>query len=91
MSNEVRVGSMFSEVVDAIDEYFKDDETIAVDCMLWLREKVGDNSGVIARWLEDKHRCVDCGEKMVRYDVREYHPEVDCYENLSFVKCPSCD
>ena len=74
--------NMRNEVLEALEEYYKNDIEILVDCLRYLKEddKV-DNLGY----------CTECGAKLTEYHYREYHPEVDAYENMIDLCCPNCD
>lgn len=74
--------NMRSEIIEAIKNYYHDDIEIMVDCLRYLQE---DNE------VEEMGYCPFCGNKMIVYPYREYHAEVDAWENLYEVCCPNCD
>lgn len=89
---ETKIGNMSAEIVEAIEEYFHYEEDIATDCLLFLSKMDKDNTFApfIERWFEDHHRCSHCGEHLVNSVWREYHPEVDAWENVEETFCPRC-
>ena len=84
---------MSLEVIEAIEEKFKNDEEILVDCFMYLLNTVNDNklSFKISTALEKMDRCPYCGTKFEVMQYREYHPEVDAYEDMADMYCPNCD
>lgn len=74
--------NMHPEVIEAIKEYYKDYPDIIVDCLLYLGE---DDE------LYSMGYCPNCGSELIDFHYREYHPEVDAYENLVELACPCCD
>lgn len=74
--------NMRTEVLEALEEYYKDDIEILVDCLRYL----GEDDKV-----DDLGYCAVCGSKLIEYSFREYHSEVDAYENLCELCCPNCD
>ena len=74
--------NMRNEVLEALEEYYKNDIEILVDCLRYLKE---DDK------LYDLGYCAECGAKLIVCHYREYHPEVDAYENMSDLCCPNCD
>lgn len=79
---------MFNELYDALKEYYKDDEDILVDCLLYLSD-MGVSSADDR--LSDMGRCLNCGNKLEFCWHREYHSEINAYEDICDVYCPSCD
>lgn len=89
---------MTSEVIEAIKNYFGDDEEIAVDCLLYLSDINSMNrSGELAvrasRELEKMGRCYRCGRNLQAYSYNEYHNELTgCpIERITEYVCPVCD
>lgn len=74
--------NMRNEVLEALEEYYKNDIEILVDCLRYLKE---DDK------VFDLGYCTECGAKLIEYHYREYHSEVDAYENMSDLCCPNCD
>lgn len=87
--------AMDNEVIEAICEYYKDDEDTAADCLVYLMSlKCLPLAFASATTLENMNRCPDCGCKLQSYTHQVYHPEVDeppFYETLTEVYCPNCD
>ena len=86
---------MHNEVIEAILEYYKGDEDMAADCLVWLESlKHISLSFKAATALEDMGRCATCGCKLDTYVHTEYHTEVDeppyC-ETVVELYCPQCD
>lgn len=86
---------MYDEVIEAVCEYYKDDQDIAVDCLLYLASLKDMRLAVAAtRELEAMERCPECGSKLESYTHLVYHPEVDeppQYETVTEIYCPRCD
>lgn len=74
--------NMRYEVLEALREYYKDDDEILVDCLRYLNE----DTEVL-----EMGYCPNCGVKLITISYREYHPEVDAYEELGEIVCPECD
>lgn len=85
---------MLPEVMEAIETHFCDDKDIMIDCVLYLMNATCREEDVayLKQWLQDRNRCVDCGEELVRAEYREYHPECGpgVYEVMSEYYCPNC-
>lgn len=80
------------EILEAITDYFKDDEDIMADCLIYLSKITPSNfSYSCIDELIKRNRCTHCGMKLVEYCYKEYHPEVDAYEDRCELVCPSCD
>ena len=97
---QVRAPNMESEVIEAIQEYFKTIEPeIVVDCLLYHaclpeREDLVRILSASARYkLENMNRCTQCGEELQVGHYREWHDEVDggAFEEMSAMYCPNCD
>ena len=86
---------MYSEVVDAVVDYYSHNKDVAVDCLLYLASLKDMRLAYAAtRELEAMERCPECGSKLESYTHMVYHPEVDeppCYEPVTEVYCPRCD
>lgn len=74
--------NMRIEVLEALKEYYKDNEEILIDCLRYLEE---DNE------VFEMGYCSECGTKLIEFHYKEYHSEVDAYENLCELCCPNCD
>lgn len=87
--------NMSEEIVEAIKEYYKDEEETAVDCLLYLAEtKVLPLGYVVYRNLERMGRCTKCGNKLEPYTYNQYHDELDeppMVETITELCCPQCD
>lgn len=87
------VGDMSFEILEAIEDKFKDDEEILVDCLTYLAN-FKDKTIIeykASNVLEKMNRCPHCGTKYEVMYYREYHPEVDAYEDMADMYCPNCD
>jgi uncharacterized protein with PIN domain len=86
---------MKNEIIDAIREYYKDDESMTVDCLSWLSTGNLLELVEVARdELISMNYCPYCGSKLQTFTWREYHPEVDepmRFEEMSEMCCPNCD
>lgn len=91
----INVVNMSEEIVEAIKEYYKNDEETAVDCLLYLAEtKVLPLGYVIYRTLNRMGRCIECGNKLKSYTYTQYHDELDeppMRELITETYCPQCD
>ena len=83
------------EIIDAIREHYKDDESMAVDCLSWLSTGNLLELVEVARdELISMNYCPYCGSKLQIFTYREYHPEVDepmQFEERAEMCCPNCD
>ena len=85
---------MHHEVIEAVCEYYKDDEDALADCLVYLSSLKCLSLAVHAQvQLDAMGRCAVCGCKLERYTHRELHTELDepCYETLTEIYCPNCD
>lgn len=86
---------MIHEVMDAIEEYYKKDEDVMVDCMLYLKDatEMAGDSRIVERWFEEHNRCPTCGEPLAIHHYKEPHTEcgVGVYEDMAIPYCPNCD
>ena len=86
---------MHNEVIEAVCEYYKDDEDTLADCLVYLSSLKVLSLAVHAEIeLDNMGRCSTCGCKLETYTHQEYHTEVDeppFYETLTEVYCPNCD
>lgn len=86
---------MHNEVIEAVLEYYKNDEDMAVDCLVWLTSlKHISLAFKAAEALDDMGRCSTCGCKLQSCTHQEYHSEVDeppFYEIVTDWYCPQCD
>lgn len=89
------MSSMFYEVLDAIEDFYKTDEEIQADCILWLKQITNDVKTQVHcdEWLDKHHRCPKCGTVLQTYNYRQPQPyqEGIVYEDMSEEFCPYCD
>lgn len=91
------IPNMRSELFDAIDFYFADMPDVAADCLLYLsklqnnEEMVNALSHEARNRLNQMNRCERCGEPFKFYHYKEWHDEVNAYEDMTDVYCPNCD
>lgn len=91
--------NMSPEVIEAVREYFKDEEDVCVDCLLFLKElrNEDDNAKRLSHYaegeLESMERCPVCGSKIEWHHYQEPHDELDgCpMEDMYEKYCPECD
>ena len=91
--------NMLPEVLEAIEEYFKNDEDVLTDCWLYLESLADDKKKVnqlvvnAENKLYDMGRCPNCGSPMQTYKYLEPHTELDgCPMEEMYEKyCPDCD
>jgi hypothetical protein len=89
------MASMINEIIDALEDYFND-EDIVTDCLIYLDGAIrGDRFAprIISDWFENHDRCNCCGMKLFAYTYQEPHPELDgcpC-ETLTEMLCLNCD
>ena len=83
------------EILEAITEYYKDDEDLMADCLVYLSKITpSDFSYSCLDELVKRDRCVNCGSKLVEYSYKEYHPEIEGdikFEVVRELACPNCD
>ena len=86
---------MYDEVIEAVCNYYKDDQDTASDCLLYLATLKCLPLAVHAQiQLDAMGRCTTCGSKLESYTHQVYHPEVDeppQYETVTEIYCPRCD
>lgn len=84
---------MFSEIIEAIEEYYKDDEILIAECMLYLAGAKWKGYSPFCEWLNNHGRCWHCGAKLTQRAYKEPHPEVGegVYETLYENYCPICE
>lgn len=84
---------MYGEIIEAITNYYKDNEDIAADCLLYLKNHSNNHymSDFINKTLNEMDRCIDCGTKLEICYYKEWHPEIGVFENLADIYCPHCD
>ena len=83
------------ELIEAIKEYYKDDEDLQTDILLWLSHLDEKQQDKLIRncecELDSMGRCMRCGQPLEVMYYKEYHSEVNAYETLSDIYCPNCD
>lgn len=83
------------EILEAITDYFKGDEDIMADCLIYLSKITpSDFSYSCLDELIERDRCTNCGSKLMEYSYKEYHPEIEGdikFENMCKLVCPNCD
>ena len=86
---------MHDEVIEAVCNYYEDDQDTAADCLLYLATLKCLPLAVHAQvQLDAMGRCTTCGTKLESYTHLVYHPEVDeppQYETVTEKYCPNCD
>lgn len=88
------MADMHDKVIEAVCNYYEDDQDTAADCLLYLATLKCLPLAVHAQvQLDAMGRCAVCGCKLERYTHRELHTELDepCYETLTEIYCPNCD
>lgn len=78
------------EIIEAVTEYYKEDEDILTGCLAYL-SNVPFFGVYTDDELESRGRCKSCGTKLIEYTYQEYHSEVDAYEDRCELVCPECD
>lgn len=83
--------NMSYEIIEAIEAYYKNDEDMIADCMLWLL--YGTDRANVWQWLVDHDRCDVCGSKLKQRAYKEPHNEIGngVYETLYEWYCPECE
>ena len=86
------------DIIEAMKDYFKDDEEIFVEALIYLLKSCDPVHGIwikgeIAHELRMMGRCPKCGAKLERIKIYEPHIELDdCpYEIIVEDCCPKCD
>lgn len=83
--------NLSSEIIEAIVEYYKDDDMIT-DLLLWLIHGNKDKLDYACeKELLKMNRCPNCGDRMETMTHLEYHDEVDATEYITELYCPTCD
>lgn len=84
--------NMSYEIIEAIESYYKNDEDMIADCMVWIT----DNKTLLIveadDWLYKHDRCLYCGSKLKQRAYKETHNEIGngAYETLYEWYCPEC-
>ena len=87
--------SMLPEIKDAIEFMYEKDSAykdVGIDCYLYLAHcKDSIIAGYFAKVLEELNRCEKCGEELISYPRKVYHPETESSEEVTDWVCPRCD
>ena len=82
------------EVIEAVEEYYKNDEDMIAYCLSYLRKFSNENDEfMLAEELRRIGRCPLCGGKLKEFIYKEYHPEIEGdnkFEIMHDVYCPEC-
>lgn len=85
---------MLDEIMEAVEEYWKqypDGEEIIANCYAWLNRKLSSVDILpLEMWLDKHEYCPECGEKLTELHRTEWHPEVQCVEQITELVCPNC-
>lgn len=82
------------EIIEAIEEYYKDDEDILVDCLVYLSKNHNKKLSYLAQdKLEEMDRCSECGSKLVPHTYEEHHTELfgNPIEYITELVCTNCN
>lgn len=87
------MNNMSYEIIEAIESYYKDDEDMIADCMLWLANAPWKGMSPFWEWLNDNSRCDRCGSELKQRAYKEPHNEIGngVYETLYEWYCPECE
>jgi len=82
-----------NEIVDLIVDTFKDDRTLVKNMLKYLYDTTTDDSMMasITNFFNAENICITCGSDMIYYPYREYHSEIEAYEDTGSYICPLCD
>ena len=91
--------NMGNEIIEAIQEYFKNDEEIQIDCLMCLmgleidKKLTNKISSMSFKRLQQMQVCPICGTKLESYSHKEIHDELEDkpIEYISELYCPNCD
>lgn len=92
--------NMTPEIMEAVCEYYKDDDDILTDCLLHFVGLNADQAHLEIGFvvsamlkLDEMGRCNKCGEKLKTICRKEPHPELDekPVEKLYESYCPNCE
>lgn len=82
------------EILEALVEFYKEEQDVLVDCLLWLKDNVEDDNMSLAvdKVLTENHLCIQCGGKMEYTEYKEIHEELefDNIETLGMEICSVC-
>ena len=82
------------EVIEAVEEYYKNDEDMIAYCLSYLRKFSNENDEfMLAEELRRMGRCPLCGGKLKEFTYKEYHSEIEGdnkFEIMHDVYCPEC-
>lgn len=86
------MNSILYEIIEAIESYYKNDEDMIADCMVWLSDAPLKGMSPFWHWLDNHNRCDRCGSKLKQRAYKEPHTEIGngVYETLYEWYCPEC-
>lgn len=86
---------MSQDIVEAVHLQYEDDPDYEAQCMLFLANCARHDIHINALEAEDRlremGRCIYCGEKLQQCCHKEWHSEVNAYEDMYEMFCPNCD
>lgn len=86
------VESMSIEILEAINEYYKDDVDTLIGCLVYLNNgNLRYMKNLASEELERNNLCQFCGEPLEVVNYKEWHEEVGCYEPMTYMYCKNCD
>lgn len=91
--------NMTPEIIEAIEQYYRTEPVVAVDCYLHLigmdknPNLIKSLKNASSDKLEDMGRCPKCGALMLYDSYKEPHSELDdcLMETMVEKYCPNCD
>ncbi len=82
-----------NEIVELIVDAFNDDKQMVIDMLFYLYKTTTDDAMKLSiiDFMNEENTCIECGSEMITYEYKEYHSEVDAYEDMTVNLCPYCD
>ena len=89
-----KCANMIYEIIEALENYYGDDDDVTVDCMKFLQDKISDLNVTCAtmEWFNSHERCRNCGEKLEYRVSKVVHTELDGCPSEKVIEpyCPNC-
>jgi hypothetical protein len=86
------------EIFDILtDKKLDNDEEHTKDILFWIYHNIKETDDTfnlrsyIESWFITNNWCLRCGQKLKYYEYKEYHYEVNDWEEVGDYYCPDCD
>lgn len=89
----MRYTDMSYEIIEAIKNYYDEDEDTLIECLVYLRNHLSSSAiSNMAKELVDKNICPWCGTDLIVKNEIQAHIELSevSKEYFTYKACPSC-